>query len=65
MRITEQAGEPLGLTFVERGFDVKVSAPFDETMTAALGAVAHKAVKACPTAALSFKSQQLRKISKA
>lgn len=65
VRITEQSGEPLGLTFVERGFGVSVSAPFDETMTEALGDVANETVQACPTAALSLKSHQLRKMPNA
>jgi ferredoxin len=62
VRTTEQAGEPLGLTFVERGFDVKISAPFDASLSDALGGVADEVVGVCPTAALSFKSQQLRKM---
>jgi len=44
----------LGLTFVGRGFDVRVGVPFHETMEQALGPLAAKCVAACPTGALYF-----------
>lgn len=55
IQIASAAGEPLGLTFVGRGFDVRVGVPFNRSMEEALGKVAAQCVAACPTAALSFK----------
>ncbi len=54
IKIAEQAQEPLGLTFVGRGFDVRLSVPFDGKLDDALTKVAAACVAACPTAALSF-----------
>jgi len=50
-----KAGEELGLTFVGRGFDVRVSVPFDRSIAEALKKSAKQCVKACPTGALAFK----------
>ncbi|MBU0719686.1 MAG: hypothetical protein KJ749_15690, partial [Planctomycetes bacterium] len=54
IEITRTAGEPLGLTFIGRGFDVRVGVPFDQPLEKALGRVAARCVAACPTAALSM-----------
>ncbi len=54
VRITEKAGEELGLTMINRGFDIAVSTPFNESMGKGLQKTANEVVKACPTAALSF-----------
>ena len=54
IKIAEQAKEPLGLSFVGRGFDVQLTVPFDGTMDEALTKVAALCIEACPTAALSF-----------
>ncbi len=45
--------EELGLTFVGRGFDVRVEVPFGETLDRGLVAAAEECIEACPTAALS------------
>lgn len=55
VQITEREAEPLGLSFIGRGFDVKVGVPFDKTMEEALVKTAEQCVTACPTAALAFK----------
>jgi len=55
VRIAEEAREELGLTFVGRGFDVRVRAPFDESLALALKVVAAKCADACPTGALARK----------
>ncbi len=55
IQIAAAAGEPLGLTFVGRGFDVRVSAPFDRSVAEALSRAATACVAACPTAALAYK----------
>ncbi len=49
-----KAGEKLGLTFVGRGFDVRVAVPFDRSIAQALKHSADQCVKACPTGALAF-----------
>ena len=38
LRAAAQAGEPLGLTFVGRGFDVRVDVPLDRSLRDALQA---------------------------
>jgi len=55
--IAAEAGEPLGLTFIGRGFDVRVGVPFERSMQDALGRVARQCVEACPTAALAFRGE--------
>ena len=55
VKLAEMAAEPLGLTFVGRGFDVRVSAPFDRTIEEGLQKVAAECVEQCPTGALVFK----------
>ena len=56
IQIAAAAGEPLGLTFVGRGFDVRVAVPLDRPLAEALTKVAAECVAACPTAALAWKS---------
>ncbi|MCL5279754.1 MAG: FAD-dependent oxidoreductase [Planctomycetes bacterium] len=55
IQIAAQAGEKLGLTFVGRGFDVRVAVPFNETLAEGLKIAAAQCVQACPTGALAFK----------
>ena len=57
IQIAAAAGEPLGLTFVGRGFDVRVAVPLDRPLAEALTKVAAECVAACPTAALAWKSR--------
>ncbi len=52
VRLAEQAGEPLGLTFIGRGFNVRPGVPFGEPFSKALCRVAGKCAEACPTGAL-------------
>ena len=54
VKLTEMAAEPLGLTFVGRGFDVRVAAPFNEAIERGLQKVTEECVKQCPTGALVF-----------
>ena len=53
IQIAKAEGETLGLTFVGRGFNVRVAVPFNETLEKGLTIAANKCVEACPTAALS------------
>lgn len=50
-----KAGERLGLTFIGRGFDVRVAVPFGRSIADALKHSADQCVKACPTGALAFR----------
>jgi ferredoxin len=54
VKLTEMAAEPLGLTFIGRGFDVRVAAPFDRPIEEGLRRVADECVRYCPTGALAF-----------
>jgi ferredoxin len=53
--IASRAGEELGLTFVGRGFDVRVAVPFGEGIAEGLTRVAAECVAACPTGALTMR----------
>jgi ferredoxin len=57
IQIAAAAGEPLGLSFVGRGFDVRVAVPFDRPLAEALSKAAAACVAACPTAALAWKKR--------
>jgi NADPH-dependent glutamate synthase beta subunit-like oxidoreductase len=52
--------ESLGLTYIGRGFDVRISVPFNETLAEALKKTAAACVDACPTGAMAFKNQEER-----
>jgi len=56
VKIASDAAEPLGLTFVGRGFEVRVSAPLDESFEAGLQKVAAECADACPTGAIELAS---------
>ena len=55
IRVASAHKEKLGLTFVGRGFDVRVAVPFDATLAEGLQVAAAQCVQACPTGALAFK----------
>ena len=57
VQITSSEKENLGLTFIGRGFEVHVGIPFDEKLSEGLQLTADKCVRACPTGALSYKTQ--------
>jgi ferredoxin len=60
IQIASARGEPLGLAFVGRGFEVRVGVPFNRTFEEALSKAAAECVAACPTAALAFKDEPTR-----
>jgi len=55
VRLTEAEREPLGLTFIGRGFDVKVGSPLNQSLKSGLTTAAKEAVRACPTGALTLR----------
>jgi predicted molibdopterin-dependent oxidoreductase YjgC len=55
VKLTEIAREPLGLTFIGRGFDVRIGTPFNQAIEAGLQKVAEECVRHCPTGALEFR----------
>jgi ferredoxin len=55
VKLTEQAREPLGLTFIGRGFDVRVGAPLNRTIDDGLQKIAKEVVENCPTGAMCFR----------
>jgi hypothetical protein len=58
IRITEVNKEKLGLTWINRGFDIGVATPFDAELSSALTTTAAGVVDACPTAALSYRDHE-------
>jgi NADPH-dependent glutamate synthase beta subunit-like oxidoreductase len=54
VQITAKDSEELGLTFLGRGFDVRVAVPFERSIAKGLKQTAAKCVAACPTGALVF-----------
>ena len=55
--LTREMGEDLGLTFIGRGFDVRIGVPFDAPLRDALRQAAKRCVTHCPTGALAFKDR--------
>ncbi len=60
IQIAAEEKDALGLTFVRRGFDVRVGVPFEGTIEEALGRVAAKCIAACPTGALYLSPKHTR-----
>ena len=59
VQIASQAREPLGLTFIGRGFDIRVGVPFDRSMAEGMSRVARRCADACPTGAISIAAAAL------
>lgn len=55
VRITAKYQERFGLTFIGRGFDVRIGVPFDQSVNEGLKEVALLVADACPTGAISRK----------
>ena len=56
IEIAKKAGEHFGLTFINRGFDVQLTVPFNESLKNGLQKVARECADACPTAALAMRN---------
>jgi len=61
VQITGKQRESLGLTFIGRGFDVRVGVPFNESMDRALQQTAAECVEACPTGAIAWKRERKKR----
>ena len=59
IKLAAEAGESLGLSFIGRGFEVKVATPFDASLANALTKAARTCVEHCPTGALAWRDQRL------
>jgi len=59
VQITKKAGEKFGLTFVDRGFEVRVETPFQVPLGQGLEKAAGECVRACPTGALSWRDRAI------
>jgi ferredoxin len=57
VRITKNAGEKYGLTFVDRGFDLRVQPALGVSLSQGLEKAAASCVSACPTGALSWRGR--------
>lgn len=57
VRLTKKYGEKFGFTFIGRGFDVQIGAPFNEELKNSLTITAKKVVEGCPTGALTLKEK--------
>lgn len=58
VKLTETAGEPLGLTFIGRGFNVRIATPFHQSIEEGLQKIAAQCVQHCPTGALSMQEKR-------
>ncbi len=57
VQVAERAGEPLGLTFIGHGFNVRVDVPLDAPLAEALQRAARECAAACPTGALALRHE--------
>jgi NADPH-dependent glutamate synthase beta subunit-like oxidoreductase/ferredoxin len=61
VQITKRSGEKFGLTFVDRGFDVRVQTSLGVTLDRGLEEAAADCVSACPTGALAWKDRHKKR----
>jgi len=60
VEITQERGEPFGMSFTGRGFAMEVCVPFGESLDQALSTCAMECVSVCPTGALAFEPKEER-----
>ena len=60
VEISRKEENALGMTFIGRGFDVKIGIPFSKTIRQGLEKTAETCVAACPTGALALKDMEER-----
>ena len=56
VEIAAEAGEPIGLAIVGRGFEVAVGAPFGDSLEGLSNEVARRCARVCPTGALALRT---------
>ena len=59
IQIAAASAEQFGLSFVGRGFDVRVEVPFGRSIAEGLNRCAAQCVAACPTGALATRDERL------
>jgi ferredoxin len=59
VRLTAKYKEDYGMTFIGRGFDVVIGVPFNEDIASGLKKVALEVADACPTGAISRKTEKV------
>lgn len=57
VRLTGKYREKFGFTFINRGFDVEIGVPFNETLKEALTHTAIQVANSCPTGAIEIKNK--------
>jgi len=57
VQVTKKHGEELGLTFVDRGFDLRVQTPFGKPLSEGLEKSAAECICCCPTGALAWRDR--------
>ncbi|MDD5261300.1 MAG: 2Fe-2S iron-sulfur cluster-binding protein [Methylacidiphilales bacterium] len=57
IELASQARVPLGMTYIGRGFDLKIGVPLNGPLADGLQQVAEDCVKHCPTGALAFEDE--------
>jgi NADH dehydrogenase/NADH:ubiquinone oxidoreductase subunit G len=55
IQVAKRHQEPLGLTFIGRGFNVRVGVPFNKPLVDVLTRAALDCAAICPTGAMSVK----------
>jgi len=58
IEITAAHKERLGLSFIGRGFDVRVGVPLDQDIAEGIEQSAFECAESCPTGALAFRDQE-------
>jgi ferredoxin len=62
VQIASETGEPLGLTFINRGFSMRVDIPYDRSLADGLKLAAKQCAQACPTGALVLRSEACNRL---
>ena len=62
VELASQAKVPLGMTYIGRGFDLKIGVPLHNAIAEGLLQVAEECIKHCPTGALTFEEDSMNSI---
>ncbi len=60
IEVAKRSGEELGLAFIGRGFNTRITVPLEEQLDAGLRVSAEDCVSICPTGALAFRDAEER-----